>query len=99
LGVVSAAAMALALLHGPLIAVLGQAAAFAVPALVGGAEPFAPGLFAYVLAVAVGALALARYRDWRWTTWIPPPPPPPWAPLLLGGGGGRGGSRWVGAGP
>jgi hypothetical protein len=70
LAAISAAAMALALLHGPMVALLGQAAAFAVPALVdtGGGSAF--GLFSYVLAVAGGCLALARYRGWRWSAWI-----------------------------
>ncbi len=73
LAVISAVAMALALLHGPMVALLGQAAAFLVPALVpavvdnhGGS---APTLFGYVLAVAGGCLALARYRGWRWSAW------------------------------
>ncbi len=70
LAAISATAMALALLHGPMVALLGQAGAFAVPLLVdtGGGSAF--GLFGYVLAVAGGCLALARWRGWRWSAWI-----------------------------
>lgn len=70
LATVSAAAMALSLLHGPIVAILGQAAAFIVPALVSTNDPSALALFGYVLAVAAGCLALAKYRGWRWTAWI-----------------------------
>lgn len=70
LAAVSAVAMALALMHGPMVALLGQAAAFAVPALTGDGRGGALPLFAYVLAVSGGCLALARYRGWRWTMWV-----------------------------
>ncbi|MBM3522243.1 MAG: DUF2339 domain-containing protein [Alphaproteobacteria bacterium] len=70
LALVSALAMALSLLHGPMVALLGLAAAFAVPALAGGRGGGALPLFTYILAVAGGSLALARYRDWRWTMWV-----------------------------
>jgi uncharacterized membrane protein len=70
LAAISAAGMALSLLHGPMIAVLGQAGAFIVPALVSTDNPSALSLFGYVLAVAAGCLWLARYRGWRWTTWV-----------------------------
>ena len=69
LAAISAAAMALALLHGPMVALLGQAAAFAVPALVDTGGGSAVTLFSYVLAVAGGCMALARYRGWRWSAW------------------------------
>ncbi len=69
LAAISAAAMALALLHGPMVALLGQAAAFAVPVLVNTGGGSAPTLFTYVLAVAGGCMALARYRGWRWSAW------------------------------
>lgn len=70
LALVSALAMALSLLHGPMVALLGLAAAFAVPALAGGRGGGALPLFTYILAVAGGCLALARYRGWRWTMWV-----------------------------
>lgn len=70
LAAISAGAMALALLHGPMVALLGQAAAFAVPALVNTGSSNAFGLFGYVLAVSGGCLALARYRGWRWSAWV-----------------------------
>lgn len=70
LAAISAGAMALSLLHGPIIAVLGQSGAFIVPALVSSNDPSAGTLFSYVLAVAAGCLWLARYRGWRWTAWI-----------------------------
>ncbi len=70
LAAISATAMALALLHGPMVALLGQAGAFAVPMLVSTGSGTAFGLFSYVLAVAGGCLALTRYRGWRWSAWI-----------------------------
>ncbi len=70
LATVSAGSMALSLLHGRFVALLGQIAAFVVPALVANPDPSAWALFAYVLAVAGGGLALAHWRRWRTTAWI-----------------------------
>ncbi|WP_119418435.1 DUF2339 domain-containing protein [Desertibaculum subflavum] len=70
MAVIAALGLALALLHGSLLAVVGQVGAFAVPLLVAGPEPSAAGLFIYLFAVTAGVAGLARYRDWGWTGWI-----------------------------
>lgn len=70
LAAVAAGAVALALLHGPVIAAFGFIGALLAPALIGSPEPNAAGLFAYVFAVCAGALAVARLMNWRWTSWI-----------------------------
>lgn len=70
LALVAAGALALALLHGGIIAAFGIAGAFAVPLLIGSDEPNAAGLFTYVFAVAAAALAVARIARWTWAGWI-----------------------------
>lgn len=70
LALVAAGALALALLHGGIIAAFGIAGAFAVPLLIGSDDPNAAGLFTYVFAVAAAALAVARIARWTWAGWI-----------------------------
>ena len=68
LALVSLATMALALRHGPVLAILGILGAFAVPALLGGdAENLLP-VLAYSLVVTMASFLLMRYvyRDWLW---------------------------------
>ncbi|AGA34677.1 membrane protein-like protein [Thioalkalivibrio nitratireducens DSM 14787] len=68
LALVSLGTMALALHHGPILAMLGIVGAFAVPALLGGdAERLLP-VLAYSLIVTMAGLVLMRYvyRDWLW---------------------------------
>jgi uncharacterized membrane protein len=68
LALVSLATMALALRHGPVLAILGVLGAFAVPALLGGdAENLLP-VLAYGLVVTMASFLLMRYvyRDWLW---------------------------------
>lgn len=67
---VAALTAVLALSHGPFVALLGLAGAYAVPALVTSDQPQAVGLFAYVLAVSAGMLALLRWREWWWLAWV-----------------------------
>ena len=54
---------------GPLVAAVGLVGAFVTPALVNTPDPSMPGLFAYLLAVAVAALALMRWTAWTWLGW------------------------------
>jgi uncharacterized membrane protein len=61
--------MALALLHGPLVAAIGIAGAYLTPALVGTQEPFLPGVFAYLLVVTVAALLVVRRVAAMWLGW------------------------------
>src|SRR3546814_5704716 len=58
LALVAFAAFALALLHGPFIAVLALLGGFLTPLLVTSPEPSAWGLFAYLLALSGAALAV-----------------------------------------
>jgi uncharacterized membrane protein len=55
---------------GPLVGVVGVAAAFATPALVETTPPSAPGLFGYLLFVTAAAVAVVRYSAWAWLGWI-----------------------------
>ena len=64
LAAVSLGAMALSLRHGILLAVLGTAGAFAVPALINGAQPWALGLFGYLSLVTLACQGIARHRGW-----------------------------------
>jgi uncharacterized membrane protein len=66
LALVAAAGFALAVLHSPIVAVVGLLAAFATPALVGADTPNAAGLFAYLALVVAAALGVVRYRNWAW---------------------------------
>lgn len=68
LTMVSLATMALSLLHGPVLAIIGILGAFAVPALVGGDAPNLTVVLIYSLIISAAALLLMRYiyRDWLW---------------------------------
>ncbi|HJS33633.1 MAG TPA: DUF2339 domain-containing protein [Alphaproteobacteria bacterium] len=70
LSLVSAGAVAMSLLHGPFIALIGICGAFVVPLLVASDEPSAWALFPYLIAVAAGALWVVRYRRWWWLGWV-----------------------------
>src|SRR3546814_11923174 len=69
LALVAFAAFALALLHGPFIAVLALLGGFLTPLLVASPEPAAWGLFAYLLALSAAALAVTRYTACWWLAW------------------------------
>jgi uncharacterized membrane protein len=62
---VTAAALALALLHGAPIAVLGLVGGYATPVMIQG-DPNTPLLFGYLYLVCAGLTALARQRKWWW---------------------------------
>jgi uncharacterized membrane protein len=64
LALTAAATVLMSLQHGPFVAVLGLTGAFVVPAMVGSEEPSAFALFAYLILVGAGSLALLRYRAW-----------------------------------
>lgn len=59
-------AVGLALLHGPLIALIGIAGGYATPMLVAGDQPSPWTLFVYLLALAAASLAALRFRRWWW---------------------------------
>lgn len=66
LGMVALGTLAAALLHGPALAGLGIAAAFATPVLVSSDKPDFWALYIYLAIVSAAAFALARIRLWRW---------------------------------
>jgi uncharacterized membrane protein len=66
LGMVALGTLAAALLHGPALAGLGIAAAFATPILVSSAKPDYWALYLYLAVVTAAAFGLARIRLWRW---------------------------------
>ena len=70
LALTAAATVLMSLQHGPFVAVLGLAGAFAVPAMVSSEQPSALSLFAYLIVVGAGAVALLRHRAWYWLAWI-----------------------------
>ncbi|MDO9564789.1 MAG: DUF2339 domain-containing protein, partial [Bradyrhizobium sp.] len=66
LGMVALGTLAAALLHGPALAGLGIAAAFATPVLVSSDKPDYWALYLYLAVVTAAAFGLARIRLWRW---------------------------------
>jgi uncharacterized membrane protein len=66
LGIVAMGTLAAALLHGPALAGLGIAAAFATPILVSSDKPDFWALYLYLAVVTAAAFGLARIRMWRW---------------------------------
>ena len=69
LGAIAFAAFGMALLQGPLIAVLGLLGGFATPLLVSTATPLPWPLFGYLLVLAAGSLAVVRVMAWWWLAW------------------------------
>lgn len=68
LALVSLATMLLALVHGPLLAVMGLSGAYVVPLLVGGEEGNGAFLLGYSFVITLSSLLLMRYvfRLWLW---------------------------------
>lgn len=68
LSIVALFTMALALLHGPILAILGILAAYLVPVLIGGQAGNALSASVYALIISASALFLIRYvyRPWLW---------------------------------
>lgn len=66
LALVCAAALALSLLQGHFVAVLGVAGGFAIPMLIQTDTPSAWVLFVYLTFVAGAAFWIVRYKDWWW---------------------------------
>lgn len=66
---VSLSTMALAVLHGPVLAILGILAAYVVPALVDTGSDNVLSLYLYSLIITVAALLLMHYvyRPWLWS--------------------------------
>ncbi len=69
LAATAGATLLMSLQHGPYVAALGLAGAYAVPLLVASDNPHAPPLFAYLIVVTAAVLALLRHRAWWWLAW------------------------------
>jgi uncharacterized membrane protein len=69
LAALAAGAVALSLLQGPFIALIGLLGGFLTPMLVSTSAPSAWALFGYLLALIGGGLALVRYTGWWWLGW------------------------------
>ena len=70
LALTTLAGLALALLHGPLVAAIGIACAYGTPALVETQNSSLPGLFGYLLVVTAAALAVVRQVGATWLGWV-----------------------------
>ena len=66
LALISLAAMVLAVWHGPILAWIGIAGAYAVPLLIGGSSSDLLPLLIYVLIVTSSSLVLQRYVQQNW---------------------------------
>lgn len=68
LALVSLATMALALVHGPLLAIMGLSGAYLVPLLVGGEGGSAAFVLSYSVVITTSSLLLMQhvYRPWLW---------------------------------
>lgn len=70
LGLVSYAALGLALRQGWFVAVLGLLAGYLVPLLVESPDPQAAPVFLYLFLLTAGCLALRVWRGWWWLSWL-----------------------------
>lgn len=69
LAATSGLALLLALRHGPYVAALGLAGAYAVPLLINTDTPNVVGLFAYLLLITATITAVMRVKAWWWLAW------------------------------
>ncbi len=65
----AALGIALSILQGGMVAVLGLLGGFVTPWLVPAEQPSAWGLFAYLLFIVAAALGAVRYMAWWWLGW------------------------------
>ena len=68
LAAVSLVTLSLALVHGPILAIMGLTGAYVVPLLVGGEGGSVAFMLSYSFLITVSSLLLMRYvfRDWLW---------------------------------
>ena len=69
LAALAALGIALSILQGGMVAMLGLLGGFVTPWLVPAEQPSAWGLFAYLLFIVVAALAVVRTMAWWWLGW------------------------------
>lgn len=70
LACVSAAALLLSLLHGPLLAAMGIAGGYLVPFVVSSQQSSTLALFGYLFFVTCAGLSIIAYRKWNWLSWL-----------------------------
>lgn len=66
LAAVALVAVGLSLLQGPFVALIGLLGGYLTPALVSTNQPWAWGLFPYLLVITIAGLAVVRYQAWWW---------------------------------
>ena len=66
LGAIALSGLALSLLQGPYVAILGLVGAMITPGLIETEAPSAWGLFGYLLAITCACAAVLRFRPWWW---------------------------------
>ncbi|MDV7338554.1 DUF2339 domain-containing protein [Terasakiella sp. A23] len=69
LAVVSIATVIIAVLHGPLLGLLGVIGAYSVPMLISSSDPSIIILFSYLFLFCTASLALFRYMKWKNMAW------------------------------
>jgi uncharacterized membrane protein len=67
--VLTAFAIGVSLRHGIFVAALAFVGGFASPAIIGSDAPNVPVLFGYLLAIAIGTMAVIRHRGWWILGW------------------------------
>ncbi len=95
MAVVTAGAVALSLRHGPMVALIGLLGGLLTPQLVAAATPRPGQLFAYLLLLEVGLLAVTRRRRWTALAFATLAGGYAWTGLWLAGAVGRGGGTWA----
>jgi uncharacterized membrane protein len=70
LAAVSVASAVMAILHGPVLALLSLIGGFLTPALVTTEQPNGWILFGYLFALLMGSQAMVWFRGWIWMSWI-----------------------------
>ena len=91
----TAVAVALALRHGAMVALIGMAGGFLTPALIQTGQPSARNLFGYLLLLTAGLLAVAGRRRWPWLAVAALAAGLLWAAAWLGGPFQGGDASWL----
>jgi uncharacterized membrane protein len=95
MGAIGIATMLAAALHGPALAGLGLAGAFAVPLLIASQQPSPWPVVLYLAAVAAAAYTLARLRRWLWLACAAVAGATVWGFALLGPVAGGAADPWA----
>ena len=96
LAATTALAVALSLRHGPIVALLGLLGGFLTPALVATPDPDPRPLFAWLLLLQAGLLAVSRRRSWTGLAALSLVAALAWTVAWLAGGRTPGDVPWIG---